>query len=274
MTKTVILITSLMLFTTSIYSAESSFVNQIGYNSDSVNNVKIKQTGNRVKINVKRNSNTINNQSIYSDEIPNQIYDDTTVIQNIDGNVDVVRVQNKQNSSVNTNLPNSQKGLAVGAGVGALSIMGAIAYAIIADPYAVKINGQKYYMVRNREDNQYTKYDILGYDDTKAELFDDMKSLNSDNDTTKITQEELKKAGIRFVAVVNNKLQLQDKSLDYSLDNIKYIDLTTLRGTVNNGKIGSFGYFDMYIKENNKTKKIIGFVTFDSDEDLNEMVSQ
>jgi len=262
MKKTIILITSLMLFTSCAFSSELSF------NSGDSQRVKIKQTGSRVKINVIKNNN---NESIYSDAVPNKIFDDSAVIQDTNGNADILRVQNGQRNYLDTNYATLQRNTGV---AGALTVAAAIAYVMVADPYVVKINGQKYYMVRDKEDNKYTKDDILGYDDTKTELFDDMKSLNSDDDATKITKEELKKAGIRFVAMVDNKLQLQDKSQDYNIDNIQYIDLTTLRGTVNQGKIGSFGYFDMYIKENFRTKKIIGFVTFDSDKTLDDMVSQ
>ena len=143
---------------------------------------------------------------------------------------------------------------------------------ILLDPYAINIDGQKYYLVRNRKNNDYILKDILGYDDTKSELFKDLKDLNSDKDTLKLTKDELKKADIRFVAVVDKKLALNDRSKDYDLNNISYIDLNTLRGTLNNGKIGSFGYFDVYILKNGKEQKVTGFVTFDSDEELWELI--
>lgn len=140
------------------------------------------------------------------------------------------------------------------------------------DPYAIKIDGKKYYLVKNKKDNSYNIKDILGYDDTKSELFKDLKDLNSDKDTLRLTRDELKKADIRFVAVVDKKLALNDRSKDYDLNNISYIDLNTLRGTLNNGKIGSFGYFDVYIIKNGKEQKVTGFVTFDSDEELWESI--
>ena len=141
------------------------------------------------------------------------------------------------------------------------------------DPYVVKIKNVKYYMVKNSPDGIYTKENIIGLNNNKNSLFEDMKQLNSDKDNTKITAEELKKAGIRFVAVDNNKkLMLHNKEKDYPLDNISYIDLANLRETINNGSIGSFGYFDMYIKTNEGPKKIIGYVSFDTEDELTEMI--
>ena len=137
------------------------------------------------------------------------------------------------------------------------------------DPYAIKINGQKYYLVKNKTDGIYDIEDILGYNDTKSELFNDLKELNSDIYKSKLTRDELIKADVRFVAVINNKLELYNKSMDYDMNNISYIDLSTLRGTINNGKIGSFGYFDVYLANG---QKIIGFVTFDSDEVLWDLI--
>lgn len=140
-----------------------------------------------------------------------------------------------------------------------------------ADPYIIKINKQKYYLVKNKRNGNYTINDILGYEDSKSDLFKELKDLNTNKDT-KITKAELKKADIRFVKLKDNKLQLKDKTQDYSLDNVLYIDLKTLRGSINNGEIGSFGYFDIYIIDNNQTKKIIGFITFDSDEVLRDLI--
>lgn len=143
---------------------------------------------------------------------------------------------------------------------------------VVLDPYAVKIDGQMYYLVKNKKDGNYSIKDILGYDDTKSELFNDLKDLNSDKDTLKLTKDELKKADVRFVAVIDKKLALDDRTKDYDLNNISYIDLNTLRGTINSGKIGSFGYFDVYIIKNGKEQKVTGFVTFDSDEVLWELI--
>ena len=142
------------------------------------------------------------------------------------------------------------------------------------DPYVVKINNIKYYMIKNSKDGVYTIDNIVGLNDNKTSLFDAMRKLNSDNDKTKLTAEELKNAGIRFVAVSSNgKLLLNSKEKDFNIDNISYIDLANLRETINNGKIGSFGYFDMYIKTQTGEKKIIGYVSFDTESELSEMIN-
>ena len=260
MKKIIAFIVLCIFLQTSVYAQESVLSEQNYYGYDSAQNIKINQNGNQVKVKVSKENN-----------VNRDIYDDSIVNQNNSGREDVVTVKTFRTNAANSSF---SKANVIGGVAGALLGASAIACVLIFDPYAIKINGQKYYMVRDKEDNQYSVKDILGYDDTKTELFDDMKCLNSDDDNTKITQEELKKAGIRFVALKNNKLQLYDKSQDYNIDNIQYIDLTTLRGTINNGKIGSFGYFDMYINDSKKAKKIIGFVTFDSDSTLNEMIKQ
>ena len=141
----------------------------------------------------------------------------------------------------------------------------------INDPYVVKINKTKYYIVKNADDKNYTLNNILGYGDNKTSLFSSLKSLDTDTDN-KITKEELKKAQIRFVALNNGKLQLNTPESDFN--DILYIDLGNIRESVNtNNMIGSFGYFDVYITDKNgSTKKIIGYVSFDSDEELIEMI--
>lgn len=141
----------------------------------------------------------------------------------------------------------------------------------INDPYVIKINRTKYYLVKNSENGVYTLDNIVGYGDKKTSLFTSLKSLNSDEDSTKLTKEELQKAGVRFVAVNFGKLQLNDPSKDF--EDLFYIDLSNTRESVNNGIIGSFGYFDVYIKDKNgMPKKIIGYVSFDNDNELLEMI--
>lgn len=140
--------------------------------------------------------------------------------------------------------------------------------------YVVRIKGQKYYMVKNKPNNDYKAEDILGYYDDKTSLFNDLKNLNSDMDNTEISYNELKKADIRFVALKDGKLQLQDIFSDYNLNYVVYISLKNLRGVRNNGKIDSYGYFDVFVKEKNATKKIIGVISFETEEVLNDIISQ
>ena len=140
----------------------------------------------------------------------------------------------------------------------------------INDPYVIKIDGTKYYLVKNAADGNYTLNNIVGYGDQKHSLFAALKSLNTNFDR-KLTKDELTKSGIRFVALDNNgKLQLKNPSKDFV--DIVYIDLSNTRESINKGDIGSFGYYDVYINKNGVTKKIIGYVSFDSDDELLEMI--
>ena len=141
----------------------------------------------------------------------------------------------------------------------------------VNDPYVINVNGVKYYMIKNSADGQYTLDNIVGYGDNKKSLFASLIALNSDNDKSKLTKAELDKAGIRFVAVnPQGKLLVNDTSKD--LKDIISIDLSTLKESVNNGKIGSFGYFDVYVNQYGEPKKKVGYVSFDSDEELLEML--
>ena len=142
----------------------------------------------------------------------------------------------------------------------------------INDPYVIKVNGVKYYMIKNSSDGQYSLDNVVGYGDKRNSLFASLISLNSDRDKTKLTDNELDMAGIRFVAVSpQGKLLLNNNYQDFK--DVMYIDLSNLKESVNNGKIGSFGYFDVYIKNSyGEIKKIIGYVSFDSDEELLEML--
>ena len=149
----------------------------------------------------------------------------------------------------------------------------AIARAINSDPYIIKINGVKYYLVFENKSGNYSFKDIVGYDDARESIFKSLIALNSDSDTTKITGAELKKANVRLVRLQNNgKLAFGDKSLDFDVDKIAYIDLNYIRETLNNGTIGTCGYFDVYIKNNSgKLQKVIGQVTFEDEKELEKL---
>ena len=49
-----------------------------------------------------------------------------------------------------------------------------------SDPYVIKVNGVKYYMIKNSKDGNYTIDNIIGLKDNKTSLFDAMRKLNSD----------------------------------------------------------------------------------------------
>lgn len=149
----------------------------------------------------------------------------------------------------------------------------AISMGIYNDPYMIKISNNKYYLVKDSLNNQYTLNNIIGYTDKRGSLFTAMRKLDLNKDN-KITSSELKKQKIRFVRLdFTNKLILYDKTKDFNLNNIEFIDLSTLRESVNNGNVGSFGYFDVYVKLNDGIiKKITGCVTFETDKELMELI--
>ena len=134
------------------------------------------------------------------------------------------------------------------------------------DPFVIKVDGIKYYMVQNNK--------ILGEDSTLKTIYQPLYLLDKNNDK-KITSAELKNGNIRFVRLNNSgQLELNNKSLDYPLANILYIDLNTLRRTQNAGDIGSFGYFDIYINHNYQIKKFIGQITYENKKDINKLMGR
>lgn len=134
------------------------------------------------------------------------------------------------------------------------------------DPFVIKVDGIKYYMVQNNK--------ILGEDSTLKTIYQPLYLLDKNNDK-KITSAELKNGNIRFVRLNNSgQLELNNKSLDYPLANILYIDFNTLRRTQNAGDIGSFGYFDIYINHNYQIKKFIGQITYENKEDINRLMGR
>lgn len=134
------------------------------------------------------------------------------------------------------------------------------------DPFVIKVDGIKYYMVQNNK--------ILGEDSTLKTIYQPLYLLDKNNDK-KIISAELKNGNIRFVRLNNSgQLELNNKSLDYPLANISYIDLNTLRRTQNAGDIGSFGYFDIYINHNYQIKKFIGQITYENKKDINRLMGR
>ena len=84
------------------------------------------------------------------------------------------------------------------------------------DPFVIKIDGVKYYMVQNNS--------IVGQDSTLENIYEPLFKMDKNKDKN-LTSQEMKNSNIRFVRL-NNKGQLEiaDKSLDYPLINIAYID--------------------------------------------------
>ena len=141
---------------------------------------------------------------------------------------------------------------------------------LVADPYIIPVDGVNYIMVVDRNDNNWSKNDLLGINDPKENRFASLIKLNSDGDYSKITSEELKKANIRLVRTdKNGNLLVNDRKKDLDLNKIAYIDIINLKRTANSEQTGIFGHFNVYIKtKNNQTKMVIGYVTFDTHDNL------
>lgn len=141
-----------------------------------------------------------------------------------------------------------------------------------SNPFWINIKGTKYYLFKDRSDGNYTYKDILGYDLTKKRLFEPLFDLESDGDASKLTSAELAKAGIRFVAVkTSGKLALNDKSKDFPLESIAYIDMNKL--TVSSrSALRPYGSFALYVKKDSgNLQKYIGHVDYQRPQDLERM---
>ena len=142
------------------------------------------------------------------------------------------------------------------------------------DPYIVSIEGKNYILIKDRKDGKWSVENILGHDDSREDLFGALKKLESDGDTSKITVDELKKAGIRF-ALLNSdgSAELDNRSLDYNFDNVFYIDMKNLRTALGNkNQDGTFGYFYVIINENGKKRAVPGRVTFEKKQELQKYI--
>jgi len=126
------------------------------------------------------------------------------------------------------------------------------------DPYVVKIDGTKYFMMFESGSGASALVGCGGQ--TKYDLFTPLKYLERDGDISKLTADELKNAGVRFVAQnFDGTLAVNDKNKDFSLDKVSHIDMTRLRITP---AAVAYGNFDLYIKKDSGSlKKIIGKVS-------------
>ena len=142
------------------------------------------------------------------------------------------------------------------------------------DPYIVNINGENYVLVKDSKDNKWTVDNILGSNDSREDLFASLKALESDGDNSKITAKELKNAEIRFVKLNSDEsLALNDRTLDFDINKVNYIDIKNLRTALGNkNQDGTFGYFYVIITENGKKRAYPGRVTFEDKQELNKYV--
>jgi len=146
----------------------------------------------------------------------------------------------------------------------------AIIIPMLMDPYIVEIDGNKYVLVKDRKDNNWSEKDLLGIDDPKENRFMSLIGLNSDGDHSKISPEELKRAGIRFVRMdKKGALLVKERNKDYDLNKVDYIDIINLKRTANAEATGIFGHFTVYLKTTGSAKRaVVGYVTFETNEKI------
>lgn len=146
----------------------------------------------------------------------------------------------------------------------------AMATLALSDPYYIQVDGKNYVMIKDKTTNNWSADDFLGIEDTKATLFNGLRSLESDGDRRKITSNELKKAKIRFARVnPDGTVLANDRTKDLDLNRIDYIDMTNLRRVANSEVKGIAGHFNVYLKTNNNTKRmVIGYATLDNKDNL------
>lgn len=142
------------------------------------------------------------------------------------------------------------------------------------DPYIVRIDNIDYVLVKDSKDGKWSVENILGYDDSKDDLFASLKKLESDGNSAKISSKELQNASIRFVKLNSDgSLALDNKSSDYDINKVLYIDMKNLRTALGNkNQDGTFGYFYVYIKDGNGKKAVPGRVTFEEKQELHKYI--
>lgn len=144
------------------------------------------------------------------------------------------------------------------------------------DPYVININNKNYVLIKDNKDNNWSVENILGYNDSKTDLFASLKSLEKDGDKNKISQQELKDANIRFALLKDDgTIELNERNFDYDLNKVLYIDMKNLRTALGNkNQDGTFGYFYVVVNENNKKIAVPGKVTFEEKSELNKYISK
>ena len=128
------------------------------------------------------------------------------------------------------------------------------------DPFRVEISGQKYFLVIDRGNKNFTYKSLLGCDGSrKRSITQPLEYLDSDGNGERLSIEELRHAGVRFVKLKSDgKLAVYDKKTDYNLDNIGYIDLRRVRFSITGN---AHGNYDVYIKRSSGSlRKVIGHV--------------
>ena len=148
--------------------------------------------------------------------------------------------------------------------------------AAFLDPYIININGNNYVLVKDSNDGKWSVENILGSGDSRNDLFESLRKLESDGDSSKISLNELKNANIRFVYLnPDQSLALDDKSKDFDISKVKYIDMLNLRTALGNkNQDGTFGYFYVIIRENRQNRAYPGRVTFENENELGKYIKK
>ena len=116
---------------------------------------------------------------------------------------------------------------------------------LVCNTFSFTYGMYTYYLVKD-DGNGYSRKSLVGCEDySVTNIFDPLILLNDDKVMEKLTTEELKKANIRFVKLKSpmGQLDIRNKSNDFSLDNIAYIDLNQLRYYSDD-----YGKVSMYLK--------------------------
>ncbi len=114
------------------------------------------------------------------------------------------------------------------------------------DPMTVTINGEQFMFVQDKNgDGKFGgPNELLGFSDTKATLFHEIKLLDKNGDGY-VSAEELASANIKLLKVENGVLTTQE----YSLNNLKGIRLNSFETSSNNQDgVGEFGTFEVELK--------------------------
>lgn len=151
-----------------------------------------------------------------------------------------------------------------------------VQYTILSSKYAastpfwIKIGSEKYYMLRASSDGNYSYKNLVGCDKPKKQLFEALSELN--NGDKMLTSAELGNHKIRFVQQkLNGKLDIYDSTKDFPLENISYIDMTTL-ATFYDRFLRPSGTFTVYvISERGNLQKYIGHVNYEHPRRLERM---
>ncbi len=135
------------------------------------------------------------------------------------------------------------------------------------DPYEVKIGDDEYVFVQDKnKDGQFNgKSEILGYTDTKDNLFKEMKLLDMNGDGY-ISSDELQKQGVKLMKMKDGKLTTDE----YSLDKVKGIDLKSFQAATTFSDSDTAGKFLLDLNDNTTAE---GKETFKFSSILDALVS-